>query len=399
MTKLGNEELIDLILAGKSKSLEFCDENIDDETLARHLVAFSNAEGGNLVFGIDDDSQVLGLMNRDVQYRISDITANMIFPVISPNYYEITLTGKIVGVVEIPEGREKPYYYSFKGRHNYMIRAGKTSRKITPNQLQSFLDKEQKLRYELSPVKNATFDDLDQERLKSFLQVSRGLDVAAYSQKDLISLLVNMDILSPAKGGIPTVAGLLLFGKNPGQFLAQSKISIVLFSGNERNQESIQMEVNHPLISVRNTENREIERKGAIEEIISMIADQLFDIHEKQFDRLLPKDALVELILNAIIHRNYADSENKISIEIFADHLEITTPGNLCQEITLDKILVGQKATRNPLLYHYLAENGYFNKNDLPLFDLLTHRHKNASIKQFEFDPHEKNVRTYLKYI
>jgi len=399
MTKKSSEELIDLILSGTSKNLEFCDDNIDDATIARHLVAFSNAEGGTIIFGIDDDGQILGLMTSEIQYRIAEIAANMIFPVIYPEYYAVTLTGKVIGVVEIPAGSEKPHYFTAQGRQNYTIRAGKTSRKITANQLQSFFGHEHKLRYELSPVGKATRNDLDSGRLASFLQVSRGIELTTYREKEATALLVALDILTPAKTEIPTVAGLLLFGANPGQFLAQSKISVVLFSGTERNQESVQMEVCRTLAPVRDLATGNVVQTGALEEIFALIVDHLHELHPPDAPPSLPAETIQELLLNAFCHRDYADSEAKILVEVFSDRIEITSPGTLSPEITPDQISAGRKATRNPLIYSYLAEIGYIHKNDLPLFNLITRRHPVPAIKRFEFDPQDKQVRTTLAFL
>lgn len=398
MAKKTSEELIDLILSGTGKNLEFCDDNIDDATIARHLVAFSNAEGGTIIFGIDDDGQILGLMTSEIQYRIAEIAANMIFPVIYPEYYPVTLTGKVIGVVEIPAGTEKPHYFTSQGRQNYTIRAGKTSRKITPNQLQSFFQHEQKLRYELSPVGNATRADLDSGRLASFLQVSRGIELTTYREKEATALLTALDILTPAKNEIPTVAGLLLFGRNPGQFLAQSKISVVLFSGTERNQESVQMEVCHPLAPVRAQATGSLVQTSALEEIITLLVEHLHELHPPDAQPSFPVETIQELLLNAFCHRDYADSEAKTVIELFSDRIEITSPGTLSPEITPEQISSGRKATRNPLIYSYLAETGYINKNDLPLFNLITRRNLPASIKRFEFDVQDKQVRATLAF-
>jgi|GEM_PF-358207 len=394
MKKKSSNELIDLIIEGKSKYLEFCDENLDDPNIAKHLVAFCNADGGNLVFGVDDNGEVVGLINHEIEHRVADIAANLIFPPISPKYYEVTLTGKTIGVVEVLAGKESPYYYAWQGVQNYMVRSGKTTRKITANQLQSMLKKSGGLRYEVSPVGNASFEDLDQQRLAGFLQRTRQIDLTAYADKKLLELLTNLElVVQSGKQYHPTVAGVLLFANEPQKFIQHAKIGMITYSGPAKSQDSLLMEVTEPFVAGINPESGEISANGAIESIIEIIKDH-WDDHQNT--KSFPAKVIQEIIVNTLIHRDYSDTESNIVIEVFTDHIEFTSPGLFHENIDLDKIGIGMKSIRNPLLYNLLAEAGYFNKNDLPVYNLLTAHTDDSSIKKFVLEPREKEVHAVL---
>ncbi len=392
MAKKSSDEIIDLIIEGTSEQLEFCEESLDDETIARHIVSFANAKGGILLFGVDEKKEVHGLNFFEIEHRIADITANMVYPAISPEYYNVKLTGKTVGVVDIQECEEKPYYYIWKGEQNYVIRSKKACRKIPPNQIQQMRKKAGSVRNELTPVGNATLADLDPERIHSFLMRSRFIDYNNLPEKEKIDLLELLEIISrDGKKVHPTTAGLLLFGHRPEEFLAHSKIDVLVFSGEEKSQDSLIMAASSPLIAVRNPETGDVSRTGVIEEILGLIAN-----NQEDEDSAFPEDILTELLVNAVVHRDYLLTDSKITIEIYSRHIDIYVPGNLFEEQTVSKIKAGMKLIRNPLLYNFMAEAGYFNKNMLPVYKLLFSKISHPKVKKFEFEPQNQQVRVSL---
>ncbi|MBN2092559.1 putative DNA binding domain-containing protein [candidate division KSB1 bacterium] len=392
MAKKSSDEIIDLIIEGTSEKLEFCEESLDDETIARHIVSFANAKGGILLFGVDEKKEVHGLNFFEIEHRITDITANMVYPAISPEYYNVKLTGKTVGVVDIQECEEKPYYYIWKGEQNYVIRSKKACRKIPPNQIQQMRKKAGSVRNELTPVGNATLADLDPERIHSFLMRSRFIDYNNLPEKEKIDLLELLEIISrDGKKIHPTTAGLLLFGHRPEEFLAHTKIDVLVFSGEEKSQDSLIMAASSPFIAARDPETGDVTRTGVVEEILGLISN-----NQEDEDATFPEDVLKELLVNALVHRDYLLTDSKITIEIYSHHIDIYVPGNLFEGQTVSKIKAGMKLIRNPLLYTFMAEAEYFNKNILPVYKLLYSKISHPKIKKFEFEPQNQQVRVSL---
>lgn len=392
MAKKSSEEIIDLIIEGTSEQVEFCEESLDDESIARQIVSFANAKGGMLLFGVDEKKEVHGLQFFEIEHRIADITANMIYPALIPEYYNVKLTGKTVGVVDIQECDEKPYYYIWKGEQNYVIRSKKTCRKIAPNQLLQMRKKTGSVRSELTPIGNATLTDLDPERIHSFFMRSRFIDYHNLSEKEKLELLELLDIIARNGKKIhPTTAGLLLFGNRPEEFLGHTKIDVFVFSGEEKSQDSLIMGASSPFIAARNPETGEITRAGIIEEILGLISNNQ-DNGESNF----PEEVITELLVNALVHRDYLLTDSKITIEIYSRHIDIYVPGNLLEGQTISKIKVGVKLIRNPILYNLMAEAEYFNKNQLPLCKLLCSKISHPKIQKFEFEPQNQQVRVSL---
>ena len=124
---------IEDILGGESKNVEFKVKRPDKSiSYMKSVVAFANGNGGTIVFGIDDKTrEVVGFDKEDV-FREMDAIANAISdscePAIIPDITLQTIEDKTVIVVEISEGRQRPYYIKALGRDGgvYVRVAGTT---------------------------------------------------------------------------------------------------------------------------------------------------------------------------------------------------------------------------------------------------------------------------------
>ena len=124
---------IEEILAGESKNVEF-KENLPEKSIKymKSVVAFANGTGGKIIFGIADKTrEVVGFDKEDV-FKKMDAIANAVSdscePAIIPDITLQTVDGKTVIVVEVSEGRQRPYYIKALGRDGgvYVRVAGTT---------------------------------------------------------------------------------------------------------------------------------------------------------------------------------------------------------------------------------------------------------------------------------
>ena len=123
---------IEEILAGESKNVEL-KENLPEKSIKymKSEVAFANGTGGKIIFGIADKTrEVIGFDNEDV-FKKMDAIANAVSDSCEPIIPDITLQtvdGKTVIVVEVSEGRQRPYYIKALGRDGgvYVRVAGTT---------------------------------------------------------------------------------------------------------------------------------------------------------------------------------------------------------------------------------------------------------------------------------
>ena len=124
---------IEEILAGESKNVEF-KENLPEKSIKymKSVVAFANGTGGKIIFGIADKTrEVIGFDKEDM-FKKMDAIANAVLdscePAIIPDITLQTVEGKTVIVVEVSEGRQRPYYIKALGRDGgvYVRVAGTT---------------------------------------------------------------------------------------------------------------------------------------------------------------------------------------------------------------------------------------------------------------------------------
>ena len=121
------------IFAGESKNVEF-KEDLSEKSIKymKSVVAFANGTGGKIIFGVADKTrEVVGFGKEDVFKKI-DAIANAVSdscePAIIPDVTAQTIDGKTVIVLEVSEGRQRPYYIKALGRENgvYVRVAGTT---------------------------------------------------------------------------------------------------------------------------------------------------------------------------------------------------------------------------------------------------------------------------------
>ena len=178
-------------------------------------------------------------------------------------------------------------------------------------------------------------------------------------------LLLNLDLLTEIEGRIyATVAGLLLFGQNPNRRLPQAGITAVAFPGREKDYAAVDQEwIRGPLASMRSLRRRPLE-KGVIDRAVDFVernagAFAWLEGARRRRKKALPRDAVREAIVNAVAHRDYSISGTDIEISLYADRLEVISPGRLPNGITIEKMMEGGRAARNELVKEILRDYGY----------------------------------------
>ena len=163
-------------------------------------------------------------------------------------------------------------------------------------------------------------------------------------------LLANLKIL---KDDRLTLAGLLLFGKNPERFRPQFRMKATHFAGNDVSDRDF--------IDKEDIEGKLIDQfKGGR----AFIKRNMKRIQTgKNFNAPgvleIPEDAFSEIIANAIVHRSYYISA-PIQIYLFENRLEIHSPGNLPNTITEENIKFGVHLERNPTVLTFLEKDKEF---------------------------------------
>lgn len=353
MTK---EELKEIITNGESSKVEFKVDTIEPEELAKHIVALANFQGGYIIFGVGDDKSIVGIKKEKLEEWIMNICRNNIEPSIIPEYEEIVLEDKNLTVLKIHSyAYEKPYASLDRGRRIHYIRAGTTSRPATREEIRRLFQASGLLQFDKTHVLNCTFQDLDIEKIEEYYENKRFYDynLKEMHQADKEKLLFNAGLLiTSEKEYFATVAGVLLFGKEPEKYLPQSGITFAHFKGNDLGSSK--------LISTEkfvSTLPQNVDRLCAhIMNIIPRLAE-IIGTQRIEKERY-PHKVIREAIVNASIHRDYI-MLSKIRVFLFDDRLEVKSPGRLPNDVTIDEIKVGRSAIRNPLLFQFMHRLGY----------------------------------------
>jgi ATP-dependent DNA helicase RecG len=205
----------------------------------------------------------------------------------------------------------------------------------------------------LETVAGASRTDLDDEVIADYVKrrtARLGRDVRM-GEEELLTAVGAFNT-----GRQPTVAGILLFGRDPQFFIPQSGLIYVRFAGVEPRGPgglpgySRREEFNGPLAQV-------IERCWAI--LLQEMRGEAVVRGLQREDRMLyPPFAVREALVNAVCHRDYRLTGRRVEIRQFDDRLEVSSPGGLPGYITLDNI-VEEHFSRNPRLVNGLFEWGY----------------------------------------
>lgn len=331
--------LRELLTKGEDTCTQF-KENINNaDQLAQEMVAFSNSMGGTIVIGVTDRGEIKGLSDDDIR-RLNQLIANAasenVKPPILPQTEIVLHEGQRLLLVRIPYGADKPYCTN-KGI--YYTKSGSDKRKMSQDELRRLFQDSGKLYADETTFKNASFKDIDLELFKQFHLKKYDIPVEE-TEEGLSQAFENLNL---ASGGKLNLAGLLLFGKNPMKYIPISQIIAVSFLGNDITGREY-----------RDSENIEGNLKKLYTDALAFMKRNLKKIQNGQdFNSVgvleIPPPVLDELLINALIHRDYFISSN-IRILIFDNRIEIISPGKLPNNLTVEKIKKGVSVKRNNTL-------------------------------------------------
>lgn len=336
-------ELLDIISKGESSTVQFKERVNDAYKIAIEMVAFSNSEGGLIIIGVNNKTGALnGLSFEEIETTnellVNAASDNVKSP-ITIFTEQVSVNGQTLIVVRIKEGSDKPYR---DNKGIVWIKNGSDKRKVVSNdELLRMLQSSGNLAADEEPVTNTTYNDIDTDFFKDFVQKKTGKSFDKLDQS-LPKLLNNMGF---AKDEQLTLAGLLLFGNKPQTFKPVFSVQCIAFVGND--------------VAGKKFRDSEPPFEGNLTELyektMSFIIRNLHKVQvEESFNILgeleIPKEALEELVVNSLIHRDYF-IKSAIKVFIFDNRIEIISPGKLPNSLTVEKIKSGTSIARNPILF------------------------------------------------
>ena len=345
---------IEAILAGESKNVEF-KESLPEKSIKymKSVVAFANGTGGKIIFGIADKTrEVVGFAKEDV-FEKMDAIANAVSdscePAIIPDISLQTIDGKTVIVVEVSEGRQRPYYIKALGRDGGVyVRVAGTTRLADEYMIKELLFEGSNRYYDQALCTGLNITDEDIDTLCKAMKEQAIKNAHTEEQKASIKdvgrqQLRSWGILIERDGkDYPSNAFAILTGNAGLHVTTQCGV----FKGTTKAVFVDRREYTGPLWEQIDEAFQFVLRNIHLGAAIVGIYRQ--DVYE------IPPDAIRELIINAMVHRSYLD-HGTIQVAVYDNRLEITSPGKLPMGQTMERMKEGYSKIRNEALAHAFA--------------------------------------------
>jgi ATP-dependent DNA helicase RecG len=362
-------ELIELIRNGENSGVEFKRDTIDNRALAKELVAFANLQGGRVLLGVEEDGTICGISRDNLEEWVMTACRDKIRPELIP-YFEThrdVEPDKNVAVVQVERGWTAHHVWHDNHR-TYYIRVGTQSREASQEELERLFQQRGGFRLEVRPVSGSSIKDLDRRRLRDYFARVRQQEVPADDDEmGWRMLLVNTEILT--EDGInsaATVAGLLLFGRNPNRFLPHAGLDAVAYPGSQKDYAAKERSpLRGPIVPLYNGQG-EIVENGLVEQAIDFVRhnttiEARLDEKGRRQERWMdyPLEVIRETVVNALAHRDYSLSATDIELSLYVNRLEVISPGRLPNGITPARMRTGCRAARNQLIKDVMRDYGY----------------------------------------
>ncbi|MEL0222466.1 MAG: RNA-binding domain-containing protein [Deltaproteobacteria bacterium] len=344
------EQIKQLIEQGENSAVEFKSSEVRPESLAKEIVAFANSSGGTILIGVEDSGKITGVDQHQTETWVANIVRNNVIPAIAPQITEWELSQKKVLAIEVSRGLDKPYQ-TLDGK--FWIRVGSTNRMATKEELSRLFQQAGLVHFDIAPLEQTSITDLDDRKLQEYWFTYYSINYLELEQEEQKRLLRNADILGLLEGEeTVTVGGMLLFGKDPQRRIPQSFITFAVFDGLLLTDELLDKQ------NIGGTLPELIQQTHAKTRTFVPKPSTLSGMQRVEVP-MIPDKVIREALVNAVCHRDYSISNRRITVYVFRDRLEISSPGRLPNTLNLEKILTGNSAPRNQFLLNYLDNMKY----------------------------------------
>jgi ATP-dependent DNA helicase RecG len=340
-------ELIEIVSRGEDSRHQFKLNMTNAAQLAAEMVAFSNSGGGKILIGVGDYQVVHGLAAADI-HRLNQLVSNAasqnVRPAINPISENVSHPNGTVMVVTIPDGVAKPYM-----DHGGVIwvKTGADKRPASSREeIQRMFQQSSLVHADEIPVTGTGVGDVDLPYFEAFFDQQPFDAPLAKQPIPLPQLLTNMNLM---RAESLNLAAVLLFSRTPQYRLPAFIAKAIAYPGVEPDDAAY-------------LDSRDI--VGKLADVFQQTLGFLIaNTGTRQGDRgvnstgepEIPRIVWEELIANALVHRDYFVTA-PIRIFVFADRVEIVSPGHLPNNLTVENILKGNSNIRNPVLASFAAK-------------------------------------------
>ena len=336
-------ELVEKIHLGEDSTIEFKRQLPRRDSLADEIAAFANARGGVILIGVDDNGEIVGLGQRNLdqsEKTVVEVCRDSIEPQVSIFTEKLRFEGKVLLKIDIPRS-----LFVHKSPGGYLARQGSSKREMPTDQLARLLQSRSQARiisFDEQVVPNTTKNTLHKDLYQRFVREG--------STENEVEDLLQKRRLLVKDGQVyrASVAGLLMCHDRPDDYLYNSFIQAVFYRGKTRdaNYQIDAKDFSGPL-------DRQIMDAYKFVERYNQVSARK-DVGRTERSQYSMR-AVFEALVNAAVHRDYSKTVSKTRLFMFSDRLELSSPGALANTLTVEQLRYGQ-ATRNELLARLLSE-------------------------------------------
>ena len=289
------------------------------------LCAFANTDLGSVYFGINDDGKTMGIEMNDSSFRkVQETVFNTFDPKIYPNIFEEEIDGKQVLVVELKNAPDRPYFV--KGKAYKRVGTSNTTLSKVEMERMMYERGNPDFHYDRSSIESE-MGDMNHERIRWFYR--RAHEERNLPLDDIPETKDKLNILTDGK---PNVAGILAFGHDILKYFPTSFTRCAVFEGLDKTGRMLDhLDIKTDLFSQIDQAENFVLRNIRKEAQVSNETGR----RESRYE--VPYRAIREAIANAVAHRDYRISST-VDVAIFDDRIEIWSPGDLPQGMTLEQL-------------------------------------------------------------
>lgn len=314
-----------LISQGESETVEF--KSSFNVATIESLVAFANTKGGSVLVGVSDKGKIVGcdVSNESVQQWINEIKSKT-EPQLTPDAEIITIDDKIIVVLQIAEYPIKPV--SIQGR--FYKRTTNSNHQMSVMEIADEHLRTKNTSWDYYIDNTRSINDISLQKVRNYMfkienKIGHRFDM---SEVDFLSKLEYL------KDGNLTMGAYLLFAKDNCLF---TDLQIGRFKSEITIIDKLYLSTD---LFTEVEETMQFIKKNLMVEIIVTGEPQ----HTERYN--YPLDAIREIVINMIVHRDYRDSGNSI-IKIFDDKIEFYNPGLLYGDLTVEQLLSGNYSSKS----------------------------------------------------
>ncbi len=349
--------------------------------LAETLCALANVGGGEIFLGISPGGgSISGVSDvSETSDRVFQAILRIQPPLVLPMPHPLTHQGQTLLQITVPPGL--PHVYNLAG--HYLTRDGARNVPISGGELRRLLVERGEISFESLLPLGVMWQDLDEEQIEAYRQ-TLGLPEDTSPRE----MLLKRGCVARNEDGEmqPTYAGLLLFGRSPQQWLPSASILAARFTGSSFEDVFLKQEMGGSLV-------QQLRRAEAfLRDHLPRIVHMQGMAHEEK--PAYPFEAVRELLVNAVAHRDYNQQGDNIHLNLFADHLEVHSPGGLPGPVTLDNLLQA-RYSRNPVIVQVLSDLGFVERLGYGL-DRVVATVRNAGLPMPQFEEVAGSFRVHL---